>query len=483
MPAWGDLRTRLSGRRTVVALGAVWAAVVAALTLPSPLGGVGSWLNSSWQVGLILSHRLGLPMGARLLFPYGPYGYLTVNTPFFISQWLEAVVAGLVIHVALLALVCLLLIRRRAGPLIWVAVTFTLVIALPAFAAPDTEGQLVAILLAYFAVEATIPRWSVAAAALCGVTLALLLLMKATAVPLTAGVLILAIAALLLGRRVRAVAALLAGFLVFGAVLWFAAGLGASDVPRYLHAALDFGSGYSGAMYFMGLTPGIVLGGAIIVLLEVVGVGLLVRRRPIDGLWMLLAAVALFPLFKDTFIRDGPIRDQTFFGVVAILAVLGLVVVAPAARSWLSRRQALPAAVLVGCLLLGACWRATDLSGVTGAFDRMSSYGAALRAVVQSKEHQALQAQPLQSAHDYYAPTISALPPFPAGATVDVMPWDVGLIYEDGRLHWSPRPVMQSYLAYTSWLDQQDARLPAQCQGPGLPDLQLPHHRRSLRRL
>jgi hypothetical protein len=126
-------------------------------------------------------------------------------------------------------------------------------------------------------------------------------------------------------------------------------------------------------------------------------------------------------------------------------------------KGWLSRRQAVPVALLVACFALGTCWRATDLSGVTGAIDRLSGYGTALRAVVQSDVRHSLQAAPLQSAQTYYAGTISALPVFPAGSTVDVMPWDVGLIYEDSRLHWNPRPVLQSYQAYTSWLDEQDA--------------------------
>ncbi len=396
-------------------------------------------------------------MGSRLFFPYGPYGYLTVDTPFFTTQWLEAVAAGVVIHVTLVALVCVLLVRRRAGPVLWIAVTVALLIGLPSFAGPDTDGQLVAILLAFFAVDLERPWWSTTSAALCGVMVALLLLMKATAVPLAAGVLVLAITALVLRRRFRAAVALPAGFLLSGAVLWFAAGLGLGDVSHYLHAALEFGSGYSGAMYFMGLTPGIVLGGAVIIICGALGLGLLARRRHADGLWLLLTATALFPLFKDSFVRDGPLRDDIYFGIVAVLAVVSLVVVAPAVKGWLSRRQAVPVALLVACFVLGACWRATDLSGLTAAFDRLSGYGTAVRAVVQSDLRRSLQAEPLQSAQANYAGTISALPAFPAGSTVDVMPWDVELVYEDSRLHWNPRPVLQSYQAYTSWLDQFDA--------------------------
>lgn len=450
-------RDRLTARRLTIAGLALWTAVVVALTVPIPLEGVGSWLDSSWQVALILSHRLGLPLGSRLFFPYGPYGYLTVTTPFFIPQWLEAVFVGLLIHVALIALLCLLLVLRRAGPALWTVVTVALLIGLPAFAAPDTEGQLVAILLAFYAFDADSPHWRTASAALCGVTLALLLLMKATALPLAAGVLIVGIAALTLRRHLRDALALVSGMVVAGAVLWSSAGLGIADIPRYLRAALEFGSGYSGAMDVMGVTGGIILGAAVIVVLAAVGVGMIARHRHADGVWILLVCVALFPLFKDSFVRDGPIRDDTYFGVAGLLAVVSLVVVAPRVRDWLAIRQVVPIAALVACAALGMGWRATDLSGFTGASARLAGYRTALHAILSSSVRAQLRGGIVQSAHDYYKGTLSALPVAATQSTIDVMPWDIGLFYEQASLHWDPRPVLQSYTAYTPWLDNLDA--------------------------
>jgi hypothetical protein len=202
---------------------------------------------------------------------------------------------------------------------------------------------------------------------------------------------------------------------------------------------------------------GIVVGGAIIVVLAVLGVGMLIRRRSTDGLWLLLACVALFPLFKDSFVRDGSTRDAIFFGVLGLVAALSLVVVAPSARSWLSRRSRVPVALLAACVALGIAWRATDLSRVAEDSGRLSNYGTVVHAVLSSSVRHDLQDRTLQDARTYYLDTIRGLPPFPTAATVDVMPWDIGLIYEQGSLHWDPRPVLQSYLAYTPWLDQLDA--------------------------
>jgi hypothetical protein len=450
-------RDRLTPRRLTIVGSGVWTVLAAALTAPSPVGGVGGWLDGSWQVALFLSHRVGLPLGSRLLFPYGPYGYLSVTIPFFVPQWLQGVAVSLLVHVALVALICLLLVQRRASPVLWVVVTVAVLIGLPSFAAPDTEGQLVAVVLAYLAVNTESRRGRTAAAALCGATLALLLLIKATALPLAAGVLVLAVGGLLLRRHGRAAGALVAALVVVGAALWFTAGLGLGDASRYLHAALDLGSGYSAAMYVMGLTNAIVLGTALIAVLVLLGLGLAARRRALDAIWILLVCVALFPLYKDSFVRDGPIRDDIFFGVAGLLAALSLVVVAPGVRAWMSRRQAVPVAVLVACMALGVGWRSTDLSGFTGAGDRLAGYRTALNAIFSSSVRQGLEAAPLSSAHDYYQGTISALPAATRGSTIDVMPWDIGIFYEQANLHWDPRPVLQSYTAYTPWLDQQDA--------------------------
>ena len=52
-----------------------------------------------------------------------------------------------------------------------------------------------------------------------------------------------------------------------------------------------------------------------------------------------------------------------------------------------------------------------------------------------------------------------------AGQTVDVYPWNLALVHANG-LTWTPRPVLQSYLSYTPWLDAQNA---AHLAGPRAP--------------
>lgn len=50
-------------------------------------------------------------------------------------------------------------------------------------------------------------------------------------------------------------------------------------------------------------------------------------------------------------------------------------------------------------------------------------------------------------------------------ATVDVYPYDLAIIPANG-LNWQPRPVIQSYVAYTPWLDARDAAHFASAKAP-----------------
>jgi hypothetical protein len=55
----------------------------------------------------------------------------------------------------------------------------------------------------------------------------------------------------------------------------------------------------------------------------------------------------------------------------------------------------------------------------------------------------------------------------PPGATVDFYGLDTGFFYADHDVRWSPRATLQSYQAYTPWLEQQDADFYA---GPDAPE-------------
>jgi len=446
-----------SRRPTAINAAIVWTLALTTITIPPASEGVASWLDGSWEVALSLAHAMHLPLGSRLLFPYAPYGYLDIRIPVLTRPWYEAVAAGLVIHVALVAAIAVLLLRRRAQVPVWAAATVAVALGLPSLPGIDTKASLLAVILAFFVVDKGSPRWQAAAAGLCGAVLALLFLIKLSGVPLVAGVLGITLVATFVVRRWRSAAALIGAFVVVSAALWSAAGLGAGDVPRYLHAAFEFGSGYGDAMSIGGLTPLVAAGGAVIMAVGCLGIWLLTHHRAAGGLWLLLVATALFPLFKDSLVRDVPVREAIYFGVVAILSALSLAVLAPSIRAWRMRANVPAVVVLSAALAFGVAWRSTDLSAVGALDTRLASYGTVIRSLTSRTARDAAQNQTRATARSFHRALIASLPQLFPGATVDVMAWDIGLIYADPALNWDPRPLLSSYSAYTPWLDQQDA--------------------------
>lgn len=51
------------------------------------------------------------------------------------------------------------------------------------------------------------------------------------------------------------------------------------------------------------------------------------------------------------------------------------------------------------------------------------------------------------------------------GKTVDIYPWDLSYIYAN-NLNWKPKPLLQSYLAFTPWLDEKDAQFFSSINAP-----------------
>ena len=444
-----------------------WSAAVTALTLQNDLYGVSSWLDGSWQVALDLAHRLHLPLGSDPVFTYGPYGFLDVRTPFFTQQWLEGVAFAVAVHVAFVALVALLLWRRRPHVGTWIAVGLTLLVTLPMIPYANLEGALLAAVLAYLAVDVSRARGRVIAAAAAGALLAVLLLDKQTAIVIVGGTLVVTAATLLAVRRWRAAGALVGSFVVAFGLLWMAAGLGAADVATFLRSAIELGSGYGTAMYYGSPSPEMYGGVVLLLIAAALAVTFALRRDAGRAVWFLLVLVVGVASFKDDFVRTGTDRYMLFYAFAAILMALSLVVAARGGRGRAALlRVTAPAAVTaVGVALLLTYFGARVYS-LEDLPTRWASYGATARVVLSSGQRHALQDAELRVARLHYANWANNLH-IPAGATVDVFPWDDALFYADPGLNWHPRPVLQSYTAYTAWLDDADARF---LSGPSAPD-------------
>jgi hypothetical protein len=450
-------RLAASGR-AILAARIVWVAALAFACLPpllSPVAFLGG-VDTSWQVGLLLAARDHLQWGTQVIWTYGPLGY--IDTPIFIffRQWFIAVTVMVALQMALFIALAVLLSIWRAPLWTWLVMAGVLVCPGTVVQVPDLAGLLLGVLLLVMALEqgANYARSSGLAAA-AGLVLAATAMIKSTSLVSGVVLILLFILVAAVHRWRASVLAAGLGFIGGFALLWVVTGQNLQDIPAYVHSTLELASGYSAAMdggsssLFTGL-------GAAIVAATGIGVILLWRQGNRSGFWLMLL---LFPVvaleFKEGFVRADVFHETWFFSVVGIAAGVLVAVVASARMGAVGRVGVLSAAnIAVGLsasFLLGSGMPMPILNMSATA----SEYRSAWTLVTDSTARDALESSTsaeARAAYDLSPAVVAGI----ATRTVDVIPTDIALAYGYG-LAWDPRPVLQSYSAYTPYLDESDA--------------------------
>jgi hypothetical protein len=373
------------------------------------------------------------------------------------------VVVSVAVHLAFVGSVALLLLRDRAPRSTWAVAA--LILILPSSNIPlDTKALVTATLLLMGALVGG--RWPRGLPATAGVLLGLAFLVKATAIG--AGVALLVVLAGISGlRRSPAILAICSvATLLSAAVLWWIAGQSFTDLGLFVRGTLELAAGYPGAMARLGHLPGAALpalaaGSGIIVGGTTIAVWMTSRRGYRQTAERLaLAMVVVYVQYRNSMARPSLDSLMALAGLILVLAIPLL--------SWPRRRDsrtpvessatrarfraALPAMLV---LLSAAELVALPHPSIVFLADRARGYAHAVELVVSPgsrEEERLIAAKAVRQSCDLDA-TMSG----PAGqAPTDVMPWDTGLV-AGYQLKWDPRPVLASYSAYTSWLDDRDA--------------------------
>ncbi|PTT65571.1 hypothetical protein [Stenotrophomonas sp. HMWF003] len=222
---------------------------------------------------------------------------------------------------------------------------------------------------------------------------------------------------------------------------WLLSGQMLMDLPRYFIAQAPIVSGYTDGMSVTGRTRDLVVfmgaGGVLL------GIGALAGLRKYWFVPILVAAY-LFISFKSGFVR----HDEHAFVAAVALTYVGLLLCLTLDRA----KGAIAFVVsLVGWVLISTTYMPVTWDSSTARFAQMArtpAHGLWLRL-----------SQPEMLPGQFKATTASfgARPPF-AGYTgqADVYPVDLGALIGAGSI-WKPRPILQSYSAYTPALLEANA--------------------------
>ncbi|MET1004415.1 MAG: hypothetical protein ABWX96_02635 [Propionibacteriaceae bacterium] len=415
-----------------------------------------SGLDPSWQQGINAAVAAHLAFGRDVVFTFGPYAAVSTGVYHPDLPWL-GVVGGLVLALGyVVAMVVLLRGRRR-----WVSLLLGAAI-LAGFCYGDTLDLLYP-LVAVLAVHRIVTsdpggtgRQRLQLVVLAA-PLGLLPLVKLSAAPAVLAGLVAASLVLALRRRLLDAVLVWVSPAVTAVVLWLVAGQPLLAMDDYVLNSLPIVTGYTEAMSLEGnaIQVGLVLVASLLIVVTLLlGSSLSLPDRLV--VTMVVAATLLVT------IKAGLVRHDNH----ALLVVAPLIVGALAAAA-LCPRRGVRIPVVVVCLLIAVTIRWANTYETDPGLRE-----SATRVVVSGPVALAQRIVDPARLDEKYAEGLARVrkeddvPRVPRGTTVDIYPNEVAGLLAQGA-DWDPRPVFQSYAAYTPAL----ARLNADhLLGPSAPE-------------
>lgn len=454
--------SRYSGERQPRVLG--WPALAAV----SALATLFSWRSApwprvsagvdSWQTGLALGFLNHLQWGPEAVFTFGPFGFVESLLPFSRLTALLALIYALAVTWGLAALVVSALRRPwgllPAGVVAWAA----LGTGANLLEAPEL-GLATALGLALASFRTTTDKARLWLLGLLGALAGFQLLVEINVGLVTTALLVLAVAGTPAGGRARGALAGAVPFVVVPVVALVSAGQSLRNVASYLHGSLSVALGYGPAMSLStGRNAENWYAVVDVVLLAAVFV-LVLKGRP----WLERAAIFLMLLgwlweaLKEGFVRHDT-HDLTFFALVLLAVCLARL-----------PRRLVPAqaGAIALAALLAALANGHPPPSLHSPLEDTTALADEVRDLAVpgdwAKVEQTARAQ-MRATGDYLPAGVLRML---RGHTLAAETLEDGMTFAYGGLRWDPEPVLQSYSAYTSYLDHLDAGF---LSSPGAPE-------------
>jgi hypothetical protein len=417
-----------------------------------------SSLDSSWVTGLAWARQLNLPFGSTIDFTYGPWSILDSSAVF--SGWMLAcwLVASAISGCLLLFLVRATL-RRRLGRLSTGLVI--LIVLTPALLVSPTFSKrvlLIAVAVAFvgFATGPT-RRFEI----LIGVSAALsavAVLDKFSNGLLAMGMTGLAALAVrgTLRQRILTVALAVSVYLVIVPTVWIGGGQHVGDFLPWLRASMELTLGYADAMAIevpLARVGYLVVAFVVVLLLVHLRRGRHLAVAPVGS--MVVVVVVIVIGMRLGFTRDSPEHQVQTFTLMALVALL-------AGVAFVRYRWAIATATIAVLAVFGASGSEFFTTVDPGLLARQAEQ--TVTTALSGSDRSTLADTATTAMQGQYAldPAILAAV---EGRTVHVDPFAANVAWSY-QLNWKPVPIIQSYSAYTAYLDQLNADSLALPDGP-----------------
>ncbi len=424
---------------------------VVMLTIPSLFINSSAGLDPSWYIGLHKAANEGLIFGRDIVFTYGPLGFLTVPT--FVSRnlWVCSALYILLMYV-LTVFGCSLYLRKMKANLIKTVIFVVVFTVALRFLHSGFDFELILCTL-IFSYLYTLRKRAVFLLLGLAFLYGIQPFIKFSSV-LAVGVIGLVFLYVLIRDKRGKEAAV---FLIACLVAFVTVGLLLFRTPQailtYLYGCLQIASGYNDAMGFDDKKKELLFA----VFMWVLYIGLLChcafKKRRCHLIYLAFGFGPLFQSFKLGFVRHDEAHVVLFLSMW--LMIFGLYYL-----------KSFADAKIVGYLVLLAIFAMLyQHDSRTSSFRNPNIYNSVVNKLdnlrlslnllrgVGEEEKTAAVKTALRQGYPLRAETVEML----SGHTMDVLPWDIAITEAYG-FKWHPRPVFQSYSAYTEYLDSLNAK-------------------------
>jgi hypothetical protein len=431
-------------------------------------------LDPSWQLGFSWGMAKGLALGRDLIFTYGPLHFLTASL-------INIGDSSLLRHDCLIFLaICLLaisiIVHQFAGLFYrqpWKTYSFIdkllLVGGLLFFTYMTMHrGETILIINCILFIrlifdidytKANRKAW-LTNIVLNSVLLSVLCMLKFSYAIASLALLALACAGLVYKKKAVLAACMVSLFVCLNVLFWIALRQPMANLSQYFIWGFEISSGYTEAM--MVHNPQIEWQYGLFSLLVIVFVGafslwlFFVKKNIYHASVLFILLPLLLLAFKEGFVRaDGHAR-AFFYQLIPVVVFLVLFSVKNARfsyrRTWPVFIAVIAASAIIAIPVIES--GEPQLKEQKNLLVHLLSPG--MKDINRAKEAIRAGLPPLSKVYLEQA----------AGKTVDIFPWEISLLYAND-LNWSPRPIIQSYSAYTALLDSLNA---AHFKGSEAPD-------------
>jgi len=429
--------------------------ILAIWRLPWPIHFPSAGLDPSWQLGMNLAYSEGMKFGKDVAFTYGVLGFL--NTPMLLDYnlWKWSLLFCLFFSFFYILSFYLFLSALSAK---WYYNIFIIISLLSIFPYETTSPPLLLIAIPiciYAIIRRNKSDW-IASFGLLGLGsfLAIIAFIKFNFLFVSIYIILISFFSFILRNgQFKNGIYLLLSYIVSFVAIWLITEQDVRNIVPYLYNGIEISTGYNEAMAVSGPDWQIYLGIFYIFILFITFLYFIHSNNKDMILFFILNLFTMFTSYKLGFVRQD-LHILNFLSIFTIFAALILIVllqdreIKPTDK-WLFSVIILNAAILFSLVI--STYIISPQIFHEQVDNKVSSYELSANML---KNHTLFENQ-LTSARekvmsDY--PLDKQIISRIGGNAVDIFPWDVALCWAYG-LNWTPRPVFQSYSAYTMHLD------------------------------